>query len=320
MRNKNKPDFVKLLNYNLSYNPIFENLYKTTTKILDEQIGEPIAQLSRIRSSQHIKRGDYLDVETNRGIERSRVADVKIIEENGSHYAKITLGLGNGTAIQVYKEVLQDRKTLINQAAFAGVDYYSDYISDVEYARLVDYAGCYWKYQNSGERDFINFIGFIKGMRLSLVQLWTRDRGDYANDHSPGFDFYEYLKPEEEITNPMRLENGATIGSEYLTSHVDMTYDVLASPNVQFNDLINLFYYFAPIELVLNRIISSIEVNIGTYSDIAPQIDSNLLARYDWKTHSIVNLGYTEPIPQIDLNLNGYLFLNNDLEEIDPFY
>lgn len=321
MRNKNKPDFVKLLNYNLSYNPIFESLYKTTSKVLDEQIGEPLSRLSRIRSSQHIKRGDYLDVETSRGIERGRVADVKIIQEDdGSHYAKITLGLGNGNAIVAYKEVLQDRKTLINQAAFAGVDYYSDYISDAEYARLVDYAGSYWKHQNSGERDFIDFIGFIKGMRLSLIQLWTRDQGDYATNPDEGFNFYEYLIPEEDVVDPFRFEGNASAGTEYLTSHVDMEYDVLASPNIGFNDLINLFYYFAPIELVLNRIVGSIEIEVETHAVLVPQIDGNILSRYKWEPHTIIEAGYTEPIPQIDINLGTYIFLDSYFEEIDPDY
>lgn len=321
MRKKNKPDFVKLLNYNLSYNPIFESLYKSTSKILDEQIGEPLSQLARIRSSQHVKRGDYLDVETTNGVQRGRVADVKIIQEDdGSHYAKITLGLGNGTAIVAYKEVLQDRKTLINQAALSGIDYYSDYISDVEYARLVDYANVYWKYQNSGERDFINFIGFIKGMRLSLIQLWTKDQGDFANNQDVGFDFYEYLKPEEDIVDPVKIVNNTAVGTEYLTSHVDMEYDVLASPNVLFNDLINLFYYFAPIELVLNRIIGAMEVEIETNGTIVPQIDSNLLSRYAWEPKTTLESKYTSPIPQIDSNLNSYLFIDNYYEEIDPDY
>lgn len=320
MRSKEKPDFIKLLNYNLSYNPVFENLYKSTSKILDEQIGEPIAQLARIRSAKHIKRGDYLDVDNNGTTQRGKVADVQIISNGSTYTAKVTLGLGNGTAIVVEKEVLHDRKTLINQASLAGVDYYSDYITDVEYARLVDYTGSYWKHQNSGERDFIDFIGFIKGMRLSLIQLWTVDQGDYASSVEPGFDFYEYLRPEVEVTDPVRLEEGASRGTEYLTSHVDMEYDVLASPNVLFNDLINLFYYFAPIELVLNRIVGSISTEVETHGTVIPQIDGMFQGSYTWTPKTNISLFYTPPISQVDAALHSYLFLDNYLEERDPKY
>lgn len=321
MRFKDKPDLLKLLNYNLNYNPLFENLFKTTSKILDEQIGEPLSQLARIRSSKHIKRGDFLDVDTNDGVQRGRVADVKIIvTPDGKHQAKITLGLGNGTALVAYRDVLQDRKTLVNQSVFVGVDYYSDFITDLEYARIVDYAGSYWKRQNSGEMDFINFIGFIKDMRLSLIQLWTKDQGDFATSNDPSVNFYEYLIPENDVTDRIRMENGEVIGSQYLTSHVDMTFNVMESPNVLFNDLINLFYYFAPIELVLHRIIASFEVEVFTHAVLVPQIDSNLLSNYTWEAVGSLVSEVFEPIPQIDLTLSSYLFINSDIEEIDPVY
>lgn len=343
MRTKNKISFLDLLNENLRENPVYAKLFEATSKIIDEQIGEPLSQLARIRSSTHIKRGDYLEYEPGK---TGKVAHVKRTIVDNEVTDEITLSLAFGSGLKITRRALQDRRILVNQSVYSGFDYYSDYISDDDYGRIVDYVNEYWSSGGAETPDFINFIGFIKNLRLEMIPLWSSDYKLAEPEQLPppvdpdeGFDpgpdpeeetdtetgeegeeeqppeeeipeeetpdpenpenpeepeepenpeepeepgeenpdpeipeepvpdeednsYYEeeypYFIPVENVTNPAYKG-----GTEFLTSHVDIEYDLLTNANPNFSDLINLFYYFAPIHLVLRNLIGRLDIQTG---------------------------------------------------------
>jgi len=252
MRTKNHIEFLKHLNDNLSNNPFYVKLFNTIGDLIDEQIGEPLSQLARARSTKHIKRGDYIKVDGVFG----KVAHLRHIHDDvGTPLDEITIQLNNGQTLSTVRRALQDRKTLIDQSRVMGLDYYSDYLKDEDLARVADYISAYWP--KNGQPEFIKFIGFVKSLSLDMEQLWTRDKGDNATSDDPVISAYDVLEPKDSSTNPVWLG-----GTWYPTSHVEITYDALISSNID-DDLILLFYTLAPIHLVLERISGSLNVDLS---------------------------------------------------------
>lgn len=264
MRTKDQISFLELLNENLSYNPMYSKLFEVVGKELDRQIGEPLSQLARIRSSTHIKRGDYLSVDDDTV---GKVAHLRreIIDDKPMDV--ITIGLTNGVSVTQTRRALHDRSVLVDSARLQGFDYYSDFLSDQDFARIVDYVSAYWSTGSSESPEFIKFIGFIKNMSLELTQLWTIDKGDNATSDDPIISRYDFLEPYDDTMLPVYKPTG----KHYPTSHVALTYDASISQTID-QDIIHLFYYLAPIHLVLERITGNIEAEIGYTIRIAGDI------------------------------------------------
>lgn len=258
MRTKNQIDFLKLLNENLSYNPAFVALFEKTSEIINEQITEPLMQLDRIRSSMHIKRGDYLPYMDQYEQEQvGKVSHLRRVEgPNGEPLDQITIGIGHGNSLNITRRALHDRRILIDSARLAGFDYYSDFISDADYARVVDYVGRYYNSESNQTPEFIQFIGFIKNMKLEMNQLWTIDKGDNATSDDPEISKYDWLEPYS--PNMIPVHKG---GPHYPTSHVEITYDASISQIID-RDLVHLFYLLAPIHLVFERVVGYIDVEL----------------------------------------------------------
>lgn len=251
VRTRNLPDFLKVLNSALSENPFYVELFNVIGNVIDEQIGEPLAQLARVRSSTHIKRGDYLK-HTNGEV--GKVAQLRRIHIGSKPFDEITLQLNSGMVITQTRRALQDRKTLIDSANFSGFTYYSDYLKDEDLARITDYVNAYWP--KSGDPEFIQFIGFVKSLALSMETLWTKDKGDNATSDDPEISKYDSLEVYQQGVTTSVTEGGVW----YPTSHREINYDALLSATVD-DDLILLFYMLAPINLVLERISGAINVN-----------------------------------------------------------
>lgn len=253
MRTKDKIDFVKLLNYNLSYNPFYVKLFETTSQILDNYIVEPLYQLDRVKSSLHIRRGDYLTTKVTSGsdeeLKQLKVTNVQPIIHDGIKTYEITLQLNQGASLKIYQNATQDRQILVNESILNGFNFYSDFLTDEDYQRVVDYIGSYWQENSGHTTDFINFIGFIKNIRLQLNPLWSKDIGEGEN-----FDFYPFLEEYDSNMKSIRLG-----GDNFLTSHVEIEYDALISDKID-TDLIHLFYLLAPANLVLQRLLGVINV------------------------------------------------------------
>lgn len=307
MRTKDTISFLRVLNENLRLNPFYRTLFEKVGAVIDQQIGEPLAQLERIRSSMHIKRGDYLDHPGG----RDKVAHIRREIIDNEPMDVITLQLMRGNSVTITKRALQDRQILVDSAYINGFDYYSDFLTDEDYARINDYVSEYWSTGGADNPGFIRFIGFIKNMRLDLTPLWSRDIGP---DEDEQHDYYEYFKTIEEVTNPIQVDGS---GDEFLTSHVDMEYDAFATPNPNFDDLISLFYYFAPIDLVLHRIIGSFYIEVFTYYNMTANYDVDSHTKYVWSPDGTIELGSTFVL-HMDINDHDYVFLNDDLEAVDP--
>jgi hypothetical protein len=305
-RTKDKISFLRLLNENLSHNPFYARLFDVVGQELEKQIGEPLAQLARIRSSHHIKRGDYIDYNTERG----RVAHVRREIIDGNPFDVITLQLKSGAAVTVTKRALQDREILVDSAIINGFDYYSDYLGDEDYARIHDYIAEFWGDGGIQKSNFVNFLGYIKNMRLNMEMLWTKDQGDFANSDDPSVNFHEYLITESDVTNPITAG-----GDQYLTSHVELTYDAIATPEPNFNDLISLFYYFAPIHLVLERILGGIYVDVFLYNNISAHYDAIHHIIYEWKPEVTLEQFAITNNGSYDVFQPMFLYLDVDLEE-----
>lgn len=276
-RTENSRDFLRLLNQRLRENPVWRSLFEAVGTVMDDYINERTTQLSRIRDPQHIHRGDYLTTPQGRG----KVSYIKrALDNEGQILDEVSVEIpGVGSVVVPFRSV-HERGVLINGARSLGFDYFSDRIADEDYARIYKYVAEYW--QDSGTEDFVHFMGFIKNMRLEIDQLWTRDKGDSANSDDPEISKYSFLEIFDPSTmlpawsgllTPEGIDTTAVPqGMDYPTSHVAISYDIAVSQSLDLFDLVNLFYYLAPIHLVLERINAAVNVTIPVYRGWAAQM------------------------------------------------
>lgn len=145
----------------------------------------------------------------------------------------------------------QERSQLISNAYALGFDFFNTNLSTKDYERLYEYLGNFWP-QNGFSDNFIRFIGFIKNLKLEGLPLWSLDDGT---------DRISVL----EVDDPSQ-KHASQGGQWYLTSHVELRIDVdqqnLNYP-INLTELEELFYLFAPIMLVLERIVFSVNANLS---------------------------------------------------------
>lgn len=275
-RNKSTQDFLRLLNENLRENPIWRNLFTNISKTIDAYVTERIDQFAQIRDPQHVHRGDYLTTPLGRG----RVVHVdRQYDDTNELIDEIHVNIHNVGNVVVPFRSIHERSVLINGTRSIGFDYFSDSLSDEDYARIYRYIGEYWP-ESYGTR-FVDFMGFIKNTRFEIEQLWTKDKGDFATSDDVEIRKYDYLEPNhgdslpvygplssEPILNKQDIDSGF---ADYPTAHVALNYDLNYTPENlsqdDFNDIICLFYFLAPIHLVLQRISASTDIEIPFYSN-----------------------------------------------------
>lgn len=275
-----RPTLIKQLGAALEENPVWRDLALTVSQVIDEMITEPRWALSRIRSPEVVQRGDWVD--TPRGLGRATYyrrqrenIDADANTYDFTDYLEVQVNSGEFVTMPV--RVLQDREVLVVQAANLGFDYFASSIQDDDYQRIVTYVSNFWK--NDGGNHFINFLGFIKRMRLEIGQLWTESIGDpglpsIGKTPANEFDFYANFFSEsayltavwERLDFDPTLQHDQTLSQAfYPTSHVEISYDVLDHPHADKLELLTLFYMLAPIHLVLQRFNDTVysEVTIG---------------------------------------------------------
>lgn len=275
-RTEKKNLFLNLLNQRLRENPVWRDLFTSVSEIMDAYVNERAVQLSRVRDPQHLHRGDYLDTPQGRG----KVSYIKRAFDDDDHILdEVSVEIPGVGSVVVPFRTVHERGILVNGTRSLGFDYFSDKIADEDYARIYKYISEFW--QDSGTEDFVNFMGFIKNMRLEAEQLWTRDKGDHATSDAVEirkYDFLEIFDPNSMI--PVWIGSGTVgsndavelpAGADYPTSHVVISYDITVSQDLDLLDLVNLFYYLAPIHLVLERLQASINTTIPVYAGIASQ-------------------------------------------------
>lgn len=285
-RSKRNVSFLKVLNENLSQYPVWSTLFKKTSDVLNATVMERITQLYNIRDPYHVHRGDYLGTDYGRG----KVTHTDRIPSADGYTSEISVNVdGVGNVVIPFRH-LQDRGILIDNARFLGFDYFSDSLSDEDYARVMKYIGDYW--DNSSGINFVAFMGFVKNIRFEIEQLWTKDKGDFANSDDSVISKYDILEPNYGQFPPMygSTNNPTLVDSNlyYPTSHVEINYDLgllkQAIAHKDFNDVVSLFYYLAPIHLVLERINAFVEITKKTYKGSSVQIHEYDQVRYTWQS------------------------------------
>jgi hypothetical protein len=185
--------------------------------------------------------------------------------------------------------------------AQSGFNYFSDRLTDRDYARLAYWVDRYWPYGGAGgDHNFIRFIGFVKSMKLDLFQLWSDESGLES-------DQYPFLE-----SSPVgrAVWNGGTV---YPTSHVEILYDSILHGNLSDHDqqdIILLFYMLAPIHLVMHRIVANIPVPpipilLGVYTSLQLHESASYRFDTDWVLRGRFGFGAA-----LGLHESGSLVLN----------
>lgn len=299
IRGPRQIDITDMLNSRLRSNPTWVSLFGAVNKVLNENITEPRRQLASIRDPILYHRGDWVDL----GDGNSAIINQMAVQTDGSikGYAQVA---GSGDAIEFnLASNLKDRNVLVSGAQRHGFHYFSDTLSDDDYARINRYIERYWP--ESGTENFVRFIGFVKNMYLDIDQLWSKE--------NTVADEYPFLEPYS-------VNDGVPVwvgGDYYPTSHVQLRYDaVLNGSNIDYIDLFYLFYYLAPIHLVLERIVGEITATVNINRAVALAINGYSTGRLDYMN---INATATR---QVNFGLgsvlecaSGVLVLDADLQQ-----
>lgn len=322
-RNKLDPDFLRILNTNLSENPTWRTLMEKVTTVVNDLVTSQTTELARIRDVQHVHRGDYYTTDLGRGrvvhVDRKYDPTNVMLDEVSVNVD----GLGN---VVIPIRTVHQRDILINSARFMGFDYFSDSLTDEDYARIARYVGEYW--DDSAGDKFVKFMGFIKNTRFEIDQLWTRDAGDYATSDDVELRKYPFLEPNYGFYHPVYGSNTApnltaqsgNNNTDYPTAHVQLNYDLSFTDGPMsekdMEDVICLFYFLAPIHLVLERVNAAANVEFYAYSNKGrnPQIHHYGQGPYKWEAtiEKKLTFGYTQ---QVHAYQQSYLHLNATFEQ-----
>lgn len=299
-RGPKRHDITDMLNTRLRSNPVWVSLFNAVNEVFNNNITEPRKQLATIRDPNLYHRGDWVDL----GSSENAIVNRVIVNDDGS--VKVLAQKPNdfsGTSIEFDLPTnLKDRDTLIKGAQRHGFNYFSDTLTDADYARLNKYIENYWP--EAGTEQFARFIGFLKRMYLDVDQLWSFEND--AADEYPELEVYQRGKG-------VHVWDG---GTYYPTSHVQLRYDALSNTNIDQVDLFFLFYLLAPIHLVLERIIGEVKIEVETNyrSDVlvaefsGGALDLSTIVASD-------ELVYWNGVGQLTEYASGWLVLNDSLAQ-----
>lgn len=127
-----------------------------------------------------------------------------------------------------------ERATLIKTADMLGFRFYDQQILDSEdYLRLCLFLAQYYR-QDKGTERFADFMGFAANAVFEVVPTWTTDYVEFYKQGDPAIGVPVYKG-----------------GPWYPTTHVVLRYDLTKFTGVDRSSLIEFFYYFANINIVL---------------------------------------------------------------------
>src|ERR1700740_2659245 len=243
-------DIVGLLNIKMAANPMWRSLAEKVEDYINSTVGGPVDQaMNAIGNPYRYLRGDNIDPRSAPDIEavdgadslsyqdmltnRERVANIRVIlpSADAEGIAQIYANI-DGTTYVTSQPQIHDRLTLVQEAKNLGFDYFSDDLSDADYARILLFISQYWP-QSGSHAALQAFLGFIHDIRISLVQLWTTDDG--TDDFNTLERYNGHMLP---------VWDG---GKHYPTFHYDLLYDTFTDINTA--ELSRLFYALAPIHL-----------------------------------------------------------------------
>jgi len=247
-------------------NPVWSDLFEATTNVINHRITGPREQLSTIRDSRKFRRGDWTQTDDNR---RAIVNHIAIGGPGQPDVVHCQIpGIHEPQQFEI-PTILKETAILQANVRFHGFNYFSDSFTDRDLARIDEWIEWYWP--ESGTPSLPAFIGFVKNMSLKMDQLWSEEQQGsitawndalqaIANKTAPMAAPVDDVYPTLEVFNGgQEVYNG---GKWFPTSHVQLRYDALTvaanGQVVDYADLFYLFYYLAPIHLVLQRIVGEI--------------------------------------------------------------
>jgi hypothetical protein len=278
---------VKVLTGTMQDNPVWNALGQAVTEVMNHQVEEPRRRLARLRDPVKYRKdetisdfpytsgtvtdnqGNVITVAPGTTLPICTIIEViqntGTINNPGQDYMVVQFEAG-GKTMQWTAPIaaLQERSTLVQQATMLGFDFFNSSLSDDDYHRVITYISQYYPY--AGTEQFVRFIGFIKNIKLKSNALWSYDDGS---------DTFPVLE---------KLPNGAVPATKggpwYLTSHVELEYDPFVDGQLPNQTILNesgyleietLFNFFAPIILVLERIVIAIQLNVDFFLALAGQ-------------------------------------------------
>jgi len=287
-----------------------------TSEVINRMVHEPRWALSKVREPQVVERGDWMDTPVGRGKVTMKRRYRTDVSPDGSTYKfqdVVEVQVPDQGYITLPVRVLQSRRTLIEGSRLSGFDYFSDFLQDDDYARIHAYVGKYWN--NSSGANFIDFLGYIKRTRFSIEQLWTDEKGDPgdpSNSTTPANAVDNYTQIEPMSAGASKVWNAVGFnfsdpkdpgyaGYQYPTAHVALSYDVVDHPNIDQLGVMSLFYYLAPIHLVLQRYVGTVFSTELLKAGLAPQVSTIEEAADSWDTTSLseIKVGATTQVSTV---------------------
>ena len=324
------PEFLeleKLLTNRMSQVPAWHDLAMSVTKVLEKEIETPRRKLARMRDGlayrklETLKHIDYSGVGSlydqnnnlttlpiGQHISKAKILKLTLNGESNKieqDYALIEFELENGLLYRWNMPISapQEKSLVVQNAVMLGFDFFNTELNTEDYHRIQEFIAQYWP--QGGTENFIRFISFIKNIKLEMQSLYTYDEDDDNDD-------YRYLETRETIRNP---DYQGFSKDWYLTSHVSLSYDpfkdidetTINSLTVQsdfYRTIERIFYYFAPIHLVLERIIAAINLHSDFFTAQAGSSTQYELAKFDWLAN---NQNYTNFMQAVSaLNVTYY--------------
>jgi hypothetical protein len=291
-------DYLRILAQRYQTVPAWKDLALACNEILGEEVDARRRRLERIRDSVKYRKGDTLtnfeyrpqvnkpaileqtrqpvDIPIGYVVKSGNIKNVIrniVYYENsdGTDYLDLSFEY-KGDVCRWLKPVniTQERDALLKNSYIMGFDFFNTKLNDEDLQRVYEYIQAYWP-ESGSDDNFMKFIGFIKNIKFGLVALWTEDNAEYPSD-DPNTE-YPYLEPFNKETM-VSVKDG---GSNWETSHVQIEYDLAQFKKfytVNLDDLEQLFYYFAPIILVLERITGTLEVETNVLGINAVELTS----------------------------------------------
>lgn len=221
--------------------PAWNDLAEAVRSVFGRLIVDPTTTLLNARDPLKYRRGRILrKIEATYRIERVIHHTSTYPDPPAADDLLVSDGVNETTLEDVH--ATNERELLIRSAQELGFNLLADRMNDEDLVRLISTLGEF--YLTKGTASFIDYIGYLKGVRFIMKYMWARFDANSAT----------YV----DLTNDVASEIEDTImddpvdGVWYPTNHVTVEYDDNLFPDVIEEDFIELFNKFAPIHLVLH--------------------------------------------------------------------
>lgn len=146
----------------------------------------------------------------------------------------VVTAVDGGTLTALDSVERQERVTLVKTADMLGFRFYDSTILNVEdYLRLCIFISQYYD-EDKGTERFDDFMGFMANVALEVKSTWTEDYVTF------------YAEGDPAIGTPVYQG-----GTWYPTTHVILSFGLDKFTGVDRQNLLDFFYYFANINVVL---------------------------------------------------------------------